>query len=502
MDTNNDIWILNPDYHFKNDRDRICMYSNRTVNFDSINNWISYIHPIQAMILGLFTNDKPLRLQYESIANHFHITLSDAENMVNSYLGNNTPIYTLFKGTRVHFPKNVLIPLSDIINKKDKWVYDFSMSDLQCNSIDLTPDRSHRAPHSILWMLNNNCSTNCKYCYADRKTTHEPLTTAEALNIIDEAHQLKINYIDVIGGEVFLRKDWHILLKKLIDYNMSPSYISTKFPITDIVAQKLYKTGYHNVIQISLDSVDDEILSKIIGTKSGYAARLQAGVSLLEALGFELQFDTIITSLNYKKEIIHKIYQYVKNIKNLKYWEIRIPTSSLYTPSSFSEIKATKENLLELKNYIHSELIPNATCKIIFNTDAIDEKFRCGKKEDKWFKGGQCGMLEDRIFLLPDGKVSICEQLYWHPNFIIGDLRKQTLTEIWNSPKAKKLFERGKSSFKNESQCPKCVIFEECIKNKRKCLVKTIKAYGLENWDFPDPRCEFAPEFNSNLIYK
>lgn len=41
---------------------------------------------------------------------------------------------------------------------------------------------------------------------------------------------------------------------------------------------------------------------------------------------------------------------------------------------------------------------------------------------------------------MPDGKVTICEELYWHPHFIIGDLKKQTLKEIWNSQKAKDIF--------------------------------------------------------------
>ena len=149
MSTNNDIWILNPDYHFKNDKDRVCLYSNRTVDFDSDREWISYIHPTQAMVLGIFTTDIPLHKQYESIANHFHIAIDDVEKLINPYLGNKTSIYTLKDGVKLHFPKNVLIPFSEVIKKREKWAYDFTMSDLQCDNINLKPDRSHLAPHSI-----------------------------------------------------------------------------------------------------------------------------------------------------------------------------------------------------------------------------------------------------------------------------------------------------------------------------------------------------------------
>lgn len=47
----NNIYILNPDYHFKNDIDRIVMYSNKQVKYNASIEWIGYIHPFQAMIL-------------------------------------------------------------------------------------------------------------------------------------------------------------------------------------------------------------------------------------------------------------------------------------------------------------------------------------------------------------------------------------------------------------------------------------------------------------------
>lgn len=39
-------------------------------------------------------------------------------------------------------------------------------------------------------------------------------------------------------------------------------------------------------------------------------------------------------------------------------------------------------------------------------------------------------MLKQLAFVLPDGKVSACEQLYWHPQFIIGDLKNNLLRKF------------------------------------------------------------------------
>lgn len=110
-------------------------------------------------------------------------------------------------------------------------------------------------------------------------------------------------------------------------------------------------------------------------------------------------------------------------------------------------------------------------------------------------------ILQNRMFILPDGKVSICEQMYWHNDFIIGDLKTSSVEEVWNSQRALQLFKPSKSMFRDISPCKKCIHFDDCNNKKRRCVVKVIKAYGLENWDYPDPRCRFAPPFNNNLIY-
>jgi radical SAM protein with 4Fe4S-binding SPASM domain len=493
------IWILNPDYSFKNDGDRICMYAKNECEYDSSNKWIGYIHPMQAMILGIFTSGRPLSDLCLELSKKLNISLKKLMAIIKEYMGNETPIYTEIGKTKVLFPKNVLIPGDDI--DLDKVDYSFSIEDLQCSGIDLTPDRSHHAPHSALWMLTNACATNCKYCYADRRTKYEPLTTEQIINIIDEFHSLKMQYVDIIGGEVFLCKDWNIILKRLVDYGMSPSFISTKFPINKEISEKLVTTKYKNVIQISLDSMKDETLSEIIGTHAGYINRIKDGIAILEELGYPIQINTVLTAKNSNREEISSLYNYVKTIKKLHLWEIRVPELSLYTPKTFAEIRASRAELKNIQEYVTTEIIPNALIKIIFSSEALDEKFRQDGPDKACFNGGSCGILQNRIFILPDGKVSVCEQMYWHKQFIIGDLKTQSIENIWNSERAITLFNRTKSIYRPGSICCKCSYFTECNNLKRRCFVKVVKAYGLSNWDYPDPRCEYAPEIQTNLKY-
>lgn len=493
------IVILNPDYHFKNDRDRIVMYSKKNVNFDSSADWTSYIHPMQAMILGLFTIPKTLELHCSAIEKHFHMTSQEVKDLINPYVNNSTPVYVNVGDDKVLFPKNVLIPYTE--NNASNYTYDFELGDLKCTSIDLSPERMHKAPHSILFMLTNKCVTKCKYCYADCATKYNPLTTEQILNIIENAHSLKVSYIDVIGGEIFCRKDWDIIISKLVEYDMSPSFISTKVPINQDIAERLNKTGYNNVIQLSLDSLDEEILKEMIGCQTGYIDKLLHGIELLQSYGFEIQIDTILTRLNSNKKQLLDLYSLLKKIKLLRYWEIRVPEVSIYTPDTFDVVKASKQQLTEICKFVEDNIIPDSPFKIYLSTEALNDSFRKEKASDGCFSGGACGALSNRFFILPDGKVSICEQLYWHPQFIIGDLKVQSIEEIWNSDKAIELFNHSRGVLEDGNPCGNCKILDFCSKKHRRCVVKVIKAYGLNKWNFPDPRCEYAPSFESNLIY-
>lgn len=494
-----EIFVLNPDYHFKNDYDRIAMYSIKNVQQDSSSNWISYIHPIQAAILNHFSKIKKISDHYLDLAKDYNLSLNLAKKMIEPYLENKTPVYTQWKTQKIYFPKNVLIPINKVVNKYN--IINNKIPALDTDVIDLTPNRMHKGPQTLLFMVTNKCVTNCKYCYADRHTQYVPLTTNEILNIIDEASSLKMSYIDIIGGELFCRKDWNIILKKLVEANLMPNYISTKVPLTEEKIKLLHDTGYNNVVQISLDSLNDYILQKIIGTSIGYVQKIKNTITLLEKYGFKIQIDTILTKFNSDIKSILELFNYIKSLHNIKYWEIRVPEVSIYTPNEFKEIKADKHILKNLRDYIKNNLNRDIECPIIYSDDVLENKYHKGKPEDDYFRGGSCGFLKENMFVLPDGKVSVCEQLYWHPKFIIGDLKKQSLCEIWNSDKALKLLELNKTFLREKSTCYQCKALNICNKKRHKCIVKIIKAYGTENWDYPDPRCIFAPTIMSDLIY-
>lgn len=477
------------------------MFSGHNVTYNSSVEWVSYIHPHQALLLCLFTDDRPYEEHIAKIAQKYHFSHDDAHKMFDGYVENENPFHTEYQGQAVLFPKNVLITYKP---EKTFPTYNIQPKDLSVDvpSINLTPDRCHRSPQYLLFMLTRRCLTSCGYCYANTQHPCIELSTEEILHIIEEAERLRISYIDIIGGELFCKKDWDIILKTLVEKGMSPTFISTKIPITEKIVNQLKATGYHNVVQLSLDALTDGQMSNIIHSPKGYVEKVKRGIEWLVREGFQVQIDTILTKYNCSESDMVQMYEYAASIPNLAYWEVRVPECSLYTPQTFQDLQASRADIESACRFVRQAIIPKANIRIVVSDETLHQGWHKHKTEETCFPGGSCGMLTVRAFILPDGKVGSCEQLYWHPAFVVGDLRKQTLEEAWNSPKAKKFFDIKPQDLTDGSCCKQCKSNRQCFAQKRRCYVKIVKAYGSKNWQQADPRCIYSPKFENCLIYK
>ena len=120
-------------------------------------------------------------------------------------------------------------------------------------------------------------------------------------------------------------------------------------------------------------------------------------------------------------------------------------------------------------------------------------------RDPNFLDKNRCGAGD--LFILPDGKVTVCEQLYWNPRFIVGDVTTESIREVWNSEKAMRLWQLDKERLSSDSPCKECPVMEVCYSERNRCWADVIKAYGEEGWDYPDPRCERAPELKNRLNY-
>lgn len=83
---------------------------------------------------------------------------------------------------------------------------------------------------------------------------------------------------------------------------------------------------------------------------------------------------------------------------------------------------------------------------------------------------------------------------------ILGDVKTNTLEEIWNSEKAINLWNISQDEFPEDSACKACQGFEGCRRGLGVCWKIILAAYGQNNPYYPDPRCPKAPEIKYHFV--
>ena len=213
---------------------------------------------------------------------------------------------------------------------------------------------------------------------------------------------------------------------------------------------------------------------------------------MLDEMGFDWQTNSIITKFNnsLEDEII-PLMSLLTQYKNIKSIRIGPAGFSLYkSPDFYNSIKPSLASIERIEQYIQERLKIDF---VISSPDTENDYNSKRHKEQHFDHRSVCTGNQRSFVILPDGKVTICEELYWHPNFIIGDLTKQSILEVWNSDKAISLFNITQNKMQPESQCKMCGVFDKCRGYQGVCWKIIVGAYGPNNWSYPDPRCPQAP---------
>jgi radical SAM protein with 4Fe4S-binding SPASM domain len=345
-------------------------------------------------------------------------------------------------------------------------------------------------PTALVFVINMSCVTDCIYCYANRKEKYVPLSTEKILSIINEAHENGISDFDISGGEFFLQKDWDIILEKLYNYGFT-SNLSTKVPLSNEMIDKFAKTGFKE-LQVSIDSFNVELQSKNLKVANSYVDKMKDSLTSLDSKGISLIIKGTQTNDTLTTKNIGEVIDFIKQLKNVQYYMISVIGYTLYkTKDRYHHIKPALTQIEEMKHFINQKR-KEVYFDIRFDDQRIQKSELCNYSEFK--DRSLCTGNINGFVILPDGKVTICEELYWNEHFNIGDLTKANIQEVWNSSKAKSLWYLNRENLPKESACSSCQDFDNCRMGKGVCWKMIAKGYGWDNYLYPDPRCPKAPE--------
>ena len=487
--------ILNPAYYLRNDIRRAIIGTFEFPNIDShlYDAHILYrIHPVIAQLLSFFCHPVTITQAVARIHKYFGLESQETLSILAPMINNETSIQHDYDGVILALPKNVLIDYDKVVLRPEREQYliqDF----VTYEPLDLSTIRLYKPVHMII-ELTMKCYTDCVYCYADR-SDKIAMQKQLALKIIDEAYRLKFTNIELNGGEVLSHPGIWEILNKLSSYGYYP-LISTKMPLGDEQLRRLKDMGFSR-IQISLDSINAQIEKNLVKASNNYLEKVINTMDALDSLCFDWQINTVLTNKNCTETGIKDLLNYVlckyKHLKSIKLAPMGYP---MYKNENTFRQLAPDYYMVKKIQHIASQMgVLNKSVGIIISEPDLDTNYTC-KSWEKFNGRNYCTANQKAFNVLPDGKVTICEELSWTPAFIIGDLNSSNILEVWNSDKAKHLFFLDQKEISNTSKCKECGCFIQCRHNKQVCWKMVIMAYGKNNWDYPDPQCP-----NSELPY-
>lgn len=485
-----DKYIFNKDYKLCDDINRVILVSNQTAE----SNLQLLVHPMHAIILSVFNGERTLNENADYLSDILSITKEDVIEIITPFIENKAGLKIKYDGVTFTFPQKVLVKTND----EGQTRFDISPNNYMIMPpYDFTTLRANR-PRRILFVVNTTCATDCIYCYANKKHKYIPLSTERICSIIDEAKSLGVVSFELSGGEILLHPDWEIILKRIVENDYRPE-ISTKVAVTEDTIKKLRNIGIDS-IQISIDTLDATLLERTLKVKKTYAEDICKTIECFDKYGFNITLKSTLSKYTCNCENVCKLIEFAKGLKNIKrYTCSNVGYSHYKGVRAFREMIPSIAAIDELSDYLY-RIADQCTFEVLDDLNA--ETVHAMNTYKSFKKRSYCSGNFLSMTIIPDGKVTICEELYWNENLLIGDVSQSTIMEVWNSDKAKSLACIKQHDVPKNSPCSSCKDFEACRHDRGVCWKEVLAVYGEENWLYPDPRCPLAPEMLNNVYYE
>ena len=198
---------------------------------------------------------------------------------------------------------------------------------------------------------------------------------------------------------------------------------------------------------------------------------------------------------------MEELFKYLLEVEKVRCIKVRAVKFSLYPregKDQYQRLRPDKSKLEKIKNLLHQLAGKHGAGVHLFFRDWAGREHYINpslqERQSLFAKRSHCPGNFSSFVILPDGKVTLCEELYWHPRFILGDVLMQSIREVWNSEAAQSLYHMAAGNVSKQSACQTCEKFSGCHQEQGVCWKQVVYAHGEANWDYPDPRCPRSPQ--------
>lgn len=255
--------------------------------------------------------------------------------------------------------------------------------------------------------------------------------------------------------------------------------VSTKSKLSDGTLETLRVAGLED-IQISLDAPDRDLANLLAGSESFYNHILST-IRRCVRHDIRVRVNCVVTALN-----IRDVPSLVDLVSKLGVAKVGLAPYSASIGRHSDALYPSREDVEWLAARLpslreqHREVCIETPLEATLDTEVSDAA---------WSETPACQIGLFAFVMRPDGSVTFCERVAYNRSFIVGDLRYQTIREMWASPAWDSLRRPERELF-TDSECFACEEFDVCTELGRRCIVRTMAAKGREY--AADPACPTA----------
>ncbi len=283
--------------------------------------------------------------------------------------------------------------------------------------------RNKYTPGQIVWETTLRCNLKCLHCGSSAgKARPNELSTKESVQLCKDLAEINTQEVCLMGGEPFLRKDWHIIAKQINELNMKLLIISNGYNIDKDIISKLVKLELHSV-STSLDGATAKTHDYIRGVTGSFDKVIKY-ISLSTKANLPTTVITTINKLNLKD--LPKLRDFLLN-KNIA-WQIQVATPEGRFSKKFS---LTKEEYYSVALFIADmkrKYTPKELPVVGAHCFGYHSKYLPALGLSPEWNGCKAGI--SILSIKSNGDVVGCLAI---PDVKIeGNVREKSIIEIWN----------------------------------------------------------------------
>lgn len=292
-------------------------------------------------------------------------------------------------------------------------------------------DRSdcRRFPYPLrncVWELTLACCFRCAYCGSSGGVPRDnELTTQECLDVAAQLADMGCARVSLIGGEIFMRPDWEEITAALTSRGVVTCIITNGYRITPEILAALRRVNIESVAV----SLDGPRCAHDAFRQEGSYARALAAIETLTGAGIPV---SVISTL--RADNAPLLPEFYETLRQYPIFAWQLQACSPMGNANRNQVDVRFDGK-QVTDFIaaHKTAQPFYIC-------AADNIGYCSPLEPHirgplgtGFKGCSAGL--QSIGIDSVGNVRGCESMY-DERFIEGNLREQTLEQIWTAPHA------------------------------------------------------------------